>query len=64
MQIVIQTSEVIYMSDYIKETYTADDEEPKCGRCDYFSDGFDCCGSCGAEHGWYGYKRTELVPLN
>lgn len=23
------------MSDYIKETYTADDEEPKCGRCDY-----------------------------
>ena len=40
-------------------TYTADDEEPKCGRCDYFSDGFDCCGSCGAEHGWYGYRRTE-----
>lgn len=48
----------------IEEIYTADDEEPKCGRCDYFSDGFDCCGSCGPEHCWYGYTRTELVPIN
>jgi len=39
--------------------YTADDEEPKCVECDYFVDGFDCDGSCGAEHGWYGYNRTE-----
>ena len=45
-------------------TYTADDEEPKCGRCDYFSGGFDCCGLCGAEHGWYGYSRTELAKEN
>lgn len=51
------------MSDYIKEIYTADNEEPKCGRCDYFGGGFDCCGKCGAEHGWNGYKRTELIEL-
>lgn len=40
-------------------SFTADDEEPKCGKCDYFSGGFDCIGKCGAEHGWYGYLRTE-----
>ena len=51
------------VSDYRKVTYTADDEEPKCRRCDYFSDGFDCCGSCGAEHGWYGYTRTKLEEI-
>lgn len=48
---------MIEQGDFI--TYTADDEDPKCGRCDYFVDGFDCSGSCGAEHGWYGYSRTE-----
>ena len=34
------------MDDFRKVTYTADDEDPECGRCDYFNDGFDCCGSC------------------
>ena len=40
-------------------TYSADDEMPDCGRCDHFDDNFDCSESCGAEHGWYGYRRTE-----
>lgn len=42
-----------------KSVYTADDEEPKCGRCDYFAGGFDCDNLCGAKHGWNGYTRTE-----
>lgn len=51
------------MSDYRKVEYTADDEEPNCVRCDYSSGGFDCYGSCGAKHGWYGYTRTELEEV-
>ena len=39
--------------------YTADHEEPKCGRCDYFCGGFDCSGGCGPKYGWNGYTRTE-----
>lgn len=41
--------------------FTADDEDPKCCRCDNYdleSDYF-CIHSCGPEHGWYGYQRTE-----
>lgn len=52
------------MSDYVNKTYTVDDEEPKCGRCNHFGDDFDCCEHCGAEHGWNGYERTELVTTN
>ena len=39
--------------------YTADDEMPDCMCCDRCDSDFDCCNNCGAEHGWYGYKRTE-----
>lgn len=44
-----------------KIVYTADDEEPDCGRCDNCDlDGeYFCVKSCGPEHGWYGYQRTE-----
>lgn len=42
--------------------YTADDEEPTCNRCDncdpdceYF-----CIHSCGPEHAWGGYIRTDV----
>lgn len=47
------------MSD--KVVYTADDEEPDCGQCDNCDlDGeYFCVKSCGPEHGWYGYQRTE-----
>jgi len=51
------------MSDYRKVVYTADYEEPKCMRCDYISGGFECCESCGPEHGWYGYNRTEIEEV-
>lgn len=44
-----------------KEIYTADDEEPMCGRCDHFADNFDCSGLCGSEHAWNGYKRVEIT---
>ena len=44
-----------------KTIYTADDEEPRCGRCDNVCDGNDelCVERCGTEHGWSGYSRTE-----
>lgn len=42
------------------ETYTADEEEPKCNRCDYLGGGFECEKLCGPEHGWWGYRRTEV----
>ena len=40
---------------------TADDEEPKCNRCDHFCGDFDCESQCGAVHGWYGYQRMETI---
>lgn len=39
--------------------YTADDEMPDCMCCDRCDSKFDCRNECGAEHGWYGYRRTE-----
>lgn len=42
--------------------YTADDEEPKCERCVHCDcDEYLCVSRCGAEHGWHGYERIELV---
>ena len=41
-----------------KLVFTADDEEPKCIRCDNRDDPL-CFKYCGPEHGWYGYQRTE-----
>lgn len=35
----------------------ADNEEPKCFRCDNCLSGYDC-NECGAEYGWAGYQRT------
>ena len=42
--------------------YTADDEEPYCGRCDNVCDGTDelCVERCGAAHCWSGYTRTVI----
>lgn len=42
--------------------YTADDEMPDCLQCDRCTSDFDCCEYCGAEHGWWGYKRTQYIP--
>ena len=44
-----------------KTIYTADDEDPDCGRCDNIcgSDDF-CVKRCGAEHCWNGYSRTVI----
>ena len=42
--------------------YTADDEEPDCGRCDHVCDSDNLCMDyCGPEHGWARYVRTDLV---
>lgn len=41
--------------------YSADDEMPDCMCCDRCDSDFDYCNNCGAEYGWYGYRRTELV---
>lgn len=39
--------------------HTADDESPKCMRCDNLLDD-NKCELCGPEHWWYYYKRTEV----
>ena len=39
--------------------YTANDEEPKCGRCDNICESDELCiKRCGPEHCWGGYIRT------
>lgn len=43
--------------------YTADDEEPNCNRCNNVECECLCIQNCGAEHGWYGYERSELVDI-
>ena len=50
---------MIKTAKYIE--YTADDEMPNCGQCDHFFDDFNCERCCGAEHGWWGYCRTEWI---
>lgn len=43
--------------------YNADDEEPACSRCERITSDFDCENLCGAEHGWNGYLRMEIVEM-
>ena len=38
---------------------TVSNKFPDCMKCDHMGGDFDCCGSCGPQHGWYGYIRTE-----
>ena len=46
------------------EVFTADDEEPDCGRCDNCDGSLrNCVKLCGPDHGWYGYQRTESEEL-
>lgn len=46
--------------DIYETVYTVDDEEPNCGNYDNVNMPCAWCGkNCGAEHGWFGYKRTE-----
>lgn len=40
-----------------KIIYTTDDEMPDCMNCEHCDGNFDCVRNCGAEHGWWGYKR-------
>lgn len=44
--------------------YTADDEEPKCMRCDHVCGSQDRCDKCGPEHWWRYYQRTEVVEYD
>ena len=44
-----------------KIIYTADEEEPRCERCDNVCGSDDTCvNRCGAEHGWALYSRTVI----
>lgn len=43
--------------------YDADDEDPKCGRCDNIMAGESFCERCG-ETGWGGYVRRETVAID
>lgn len=46
----------------IDTVYVADDEEPKCGRCDHINDSDEwCVKNCGAHNGWNGYERTVFI---
>lgn len=39
---------------------TANDEEPKCNRCDNLDHPYEfCIKYCGSEHFWNGYCRTK-----
>ena len=39
--------------------YTADDEDPDCGRCDHFDAHDEFCAKwCGPDHCWNEYRRT------
>ena len=41
-------------------TYTADDEEPSCNRCDHvLADDEWCMKHCGGANSWKRYRRTE-----
>lgn len=45
-----------------KIVYTADDEEPNCGRCDHVVDNDKwCMKHCGGANSWNGYERTEYL---
>lgn len=35
----------------------ADFEEPNCVKCDNFGEEVSCEKYCGAEHGWFSYRR-------
>ena len=54
---------------YLCKIYNADDEFPDCNQCDNMD---NCDGGivgkdsafqikCGAEHGWNGYRRFEII---
>ena len=46
------------MKDVI--TYTADDEEPNCRRCEHINNSDKWCAeNCGGANGWNGYLRYE-----
>lgn len=41
--------------------YTVDDEEAVCMKCDNcLGDENECAKSCGPEHSWNRYQRTEV----
>lgn len=54
-----------------KITYTVNNEEPNCMQCDHVCGWVwadykgkthdNCAEHCGAEHGWQGYQRTEVI---
>lgn len=45
-----------------KIVYTADDEEPNCGRCDHINDSDKWCMEyCGGANSWNRYERTEYL---
>lgn len=46
----------VYPNRYV---YNADDEMPDCLKCDFCGGHTTCEKQCGAEHGWWGYRRTE-----
>lgn len=51
------------MADGIKIIHNADDEEPKCSRCDYcFSGTPQFCEKCGKYY-WCNYQRTEYLKI-
>lgn len=45
-----------------KIVFTADDEEPNCGRCDNMDASDDFCTECG-KGWWCHYQRTEIEEL-
>lgn len=46
---------------YNRYTYTADDEDPKCHRCDNCFGPQCICDECGPQFWWKNYIRTERI---
>ena len=45
-----------------KYTFTVDEEDPMCERCDYInSSDYMCSKLCGPENWWNLYCRTEII---
>jgi hypothetical protein len=52
--------EIVWIKDKPYFAFTADEEEPSCGKCIYQSGDWRC-DECGPSCGWYYYRRVKPI---